>query len=136
MMANFSWRQRRHFFMFCCRQVLVLVSPRWLWKGCLCLFVAICTRIRRCWMRSSYIWKKDYGCGFFVLWCPPLHQCNVWRSWLFLLWLYIWCFYIGIYLVGSMCFWPYNCIGWRVVVYCWWMRFLFLIICAMLFVKL
>ena len=21
------------------------------------------------------------------------------------------------------CFWPYNCIGWREVLYCWWMRF-------------
>ena len=49
MTANFSWRQRRHFFMFCCSQVLVLVSPRWLWERCLCLLVAICTRIRRCW---------------------------------------------------------------------------------------
>ena len=89
MMANFSWRQRRYFFMFCCRQVLVLVYPRWLWERCLCLLVAICTRIRWCWMRSPYIWKKDYGCGFFVLWCPPLHRCNVWRSCLFLLWLCI-----------------------------------------------
>ena len=109
-MVNFSWRQRRHFFIFCCRQVLVLVSPRWLWEICLCFLVAICKRIRRCWMRSSCIWKKDYGCGFFVLWRPPLHRCNVWRSCLFLLWHCIWCFYTGIYLVGGMCFWPYNCI--------------------------
>ena len=111
------------FWMFCCRQVLVLVSPRWLWERCWCLLVAICTRIRRCWMRSFYIWKKDYGCGFFVLWCPPLHRCSVWWSCLFLLWLYIWCLYIGIYLVGGMCFWPYNCIGCKVVMYCWLMRF-------------
>ena len=67
MMGNFSWRQRRHSFMFYCRQVLVLVTPRWLWERCLCLLVAICTRIRRYWMRSSCIRKKDYGCGFFVL---------------------------------------------------------------------
>ena len=43
------------FLMFCCRQWLVLVSPRWLWERCLCLLVAICTKIRRWWMRRSYI---------------------------------------------------------------------------------
>ena len=122
-MVNFSLRQRRHIFMFCCWQVLVLVSPRWLWERCLCLLVVIFTRIRRYWMRSSCIWKKDYGCGFFVLWCPPLYRCNVWRSCLFLPWLCIWCFYTGIYLVGRIFFWPYNCIGWRSVVDCWWMLF-------------
>ena len=43
------------FWMFYCRQVLVLVSPRWLLERCLCLLVAICTMKRRCWMRSFYI---------------------------------------------------------------------------------
>ena len=116
MMANFSWRQRTHFLMFCCRQVLVLVSLRWLWKRCLCLLVAICARIRRYWMHSSSFWKKDYGCEFFVLGYPLLHRCNIWRNCLFLTWLCIWCFYTGIHLVGGMCFWTYNCIGWRSVV--------------------
>ena len=98
-MANLLWRQKGIFLMFYCRQVLVLVSPRWLWERCLCLLVAI-------WMCSSYFWKKDHGCGFFVLWCPPLHQCNVWQSCLFLLWLCIWCFYTAIYLVGGCAFDP------------------------------
>ena len=115
--------EKKAFFMFCCWHVLVLVSPRWLWERCLCLLVAICSRIRRFWMRSSCIWKKDYCCGFVVLWSPPLHRCKVWRSCLFLPWLCIWCFYTGVYLVGGMCCWPYNCIGWRSVLYCWWMRF-------------
>ena len=44
-MANFSWRQRRHFLMLCCRQVLVLVCPR-------CLLGAMCMRIRRYWISS------------------------------------------------------------------------------------
>ena len=106
--------------------MLVLVSPMWLREWCLYLLVVICTRIRRCWIRSSCIWKKDYGCGFFVLWCSPLHWCNCWRSCLFLPCLCIWCFYSGIYLVGGMCFWHYSCIGWNGVVYCWWMRFFLL----------
>ena len=29
---------KKAFFMFCCRQVLVLVSPRWLWERCLCIY--------------------------------------------------------------------------------------------------
>ena len=40
-MANFSWRQKRHFFVFCCWQVFVLVSPRWLWERCLCLLLSL-----------------------------------------------------------------------------------------------
>ena len=74
------------FFMLCCRQVLFLVSPRWLSERRLCLLDAICTRIRRYWMSSFCFWKKVYGCKFSVLWCPPLHWCNVWRSF---------CFYCG-----------------------------------------
>ena len=67
MMANFSWRQRRYFLMLWCRQVLVWVSPRWLWERCLCILGAICIRIKRCWMRSFCFWKKVYDCKFLVL---------------------------------------------------------------------
>ena len=102
MMTNFSWMQRRHFLMLCCRQVIVLVSPWWLWERCLCLLGAIYTRIKSYWMSSFYLWKKVYDCKFFVLWCSPLHRFNVWRSCSFLQWLHIQRFCIGIFLVGGM----------------------------------
>ena len=34
MIASFSWRQRRHFLMYCCSRVLVLVFPREWWVRC------------------------------------------------------------------------------------------------------
>ena len=51
------------------------------------------------------------------------------------------CFYRGfIYDVFIQEFFlPYSCIGWRGVLYCWWMRFfccVFFIICDMLFMQL
>ena len=60
------------FLMFCYRQVLVLVSPRWLLERCLCLLGAMCTTIRRCWVSSFCLWKKVYVCKFSVLWCSSI----------------------------------------------------------------
>ena len=89
-------------------------------ERCLCLIGAICTRIRRCWMSRFWFLKES-------LWLEILcfMVSSLWRSCLFLTWLCIWRFNTGIFLVGGMCFWPYNCIGWRGVLYCWWMRFFF-----------
>ena len=46
MIDNFSCRQRRNFFMPCCRQVLALVFPRWWWERFSYILRAIC--IPRC----------------------------------------------------------------------------------------
>ena len=124
------------FLMFCCRQELVLVSSRWLWESCLCLLVAICTRIR-CWMPSSCIWKKDYGCGFFVLWCPPLHRCLtelfVFTVALYMMFLYRHLFGRGHVLLTLQLHWLEGC-GVLLVdaIFCC----VFIIFCAILFVQL
>ena len=72
------------FLMICCRQVLVLVISQVIFGEMFVILGAICMRIRRYWMSSFCFWKKVYGCKFSVLWCPPLHWCNVWQSRLFL----------------------------------------------------
>ena len=38
--ASFLWWQKRHFFMSCSWQVLVLVFPQWWWVRCSCLWGA------------------------------------------------------------------------------------------------
>ena len=109
--ASFSWRQRRDFFMFCSRRVLVLAFPRGWWVRCSCLLGAICVWIKQYYL-SSFCWlRKVCGYIFFVSGFSPLLQCITWLiCWFFSGSVQNVFFFVGSFLVGGMFLYPYSCI--------------------------